>query len=69
LLLQSFTNSRPRSWEILGQNPRFADGGHKVRIRHPSGKNVHVDVAGYARSSGLTNIHPNIYAIRAIEGA
>jgi hypothetical protein len=56
-----FTNRlphlRPSHLQRLRQNPRLPHHRYKIRIRHPSWQNVHVNMPGDTRPGSLTDVH------------
>ncbi len=52
--------------QVLGHNSRFADHRNKVSVPLPAGNNVQVEMTGYSRPSGSTNVKADVKAIGPI---
>ena len=57
----------PGDAQVFGQDAGFGYCGHEIGVAYPAGQGVEMQMAGYACSSGLAQVHTEIDAVRGVE--
>ena len=66
-LIKRLPNADVSLVKVFGEHAGFADDAHEIRVGHPAGKHVHVDVSGDAGPGGLADVHAEIDSVGMIE--